>query len=928
MNRPKRILAVGEASYLATGYATYNNEVLTRLYKTGKYELAELGCYGCFEDSRTARIPWKFYGGMPKPGTEQHRNFMNNPINSFGKERFENILLDFKPDIVFDIRDYWMMSYQEKSPFRKHFHWCFSGKTPVLVQDGMYKNIDEIKIGDVILDGEYNPTKIKNISKRKEKKLLKVKTSGYGIGITTTKEHKFFCIPNKGRVFNNKTRRYYKNENFYDKDMALEIAADNLKKGDMLVFPPVKVNIDKSIDYNNHLAILVGYFISEGTCDNYGHIRFTIHEKEDEYATEIIEAIKYIYPDKKIENRIVKNAKCRIIGINDKKEVNDFWLKFYDENGYKIMPSWVFNSPQSFISEVIRCMWRGDGCVVKNSHNYNGLEYFTNSKQLSLQLWQSLLRLKIVSNVIYRKNSGYRFFIYGNNAQKLQNIVNKKNTSTELQFLKTGEILKNRAWIDKNGYLIVKITDIETIENEEFVYDIEVESKSHTFLVPYKVHNCIMPTIDAEPQDNNWIGTYMSADSVFCYTDWGVELLKKQSGGLINVIGSCPPGGDIENFKPVQDRDSFRQSIGFDSGLFIVGTMMRNQCRKLYPNLLDAFNQYLDKCKKQNEELYHKSFLYIHTTYPDLGWEIPELIIHKGLSKKVILTYYCQTCQYTFPSFFIDPSIICHRCNSSSCGTPTTGAGTSREELCKILNTFDAYVQYASNEGFGMPQVEAACCGVPVFATDYSAMSDVVRKINGFPINVKAYYYDGGTKGKRAIPDNDDFVEKLYKFATMPKQMRLRKGMEARIGVEKHYDWNKISKKWEDLFDSIDVSLNKPWNSQPIILNPEINIPNINSNEALVSWCFENILGLPELINSHHYYKYINDLNYGHKIQQSVSLLSDDMSVLSGDRKFQSFTREDFIKEMRIVRSHINYWEQKRVGMISEPTPDYILGAN
>ena len=39
-----------------------------------------------------------------------------------------------------------------------------------------------------------------------------------------------------------------------------------------------------------------------------------------------------------------------------------------------------------------------------------------------------------------------------------------------------------------------------------------------------------------------------------------------------------------------------------------------------------------------------------------------------------------------------------------------------------------------------MPQVEAACCGVPVAAVDYSAMEDVVRHTNGYPIRIKKMF--------------------------------------------------------------------------------------------------------------------------------------------------------------------------------------------
>ena len=41
MNK-KKVLVMGEAHYLNSGFGTYTNELLTRLHKTNKYELIEL----------------------------------------------------------------------------------------------------------------------------------------------------------------------------------------------------------------------------------------------------------------------------------------------------------------------------------------------------------------------------------------------------------------------------------------------------------------------------------------------------------------------------------------------------------------------------------------------------------------------------------------------------------------------------------------------------------------------------------------------------------------------------------------------------------------------------------------------------------------------------------------------------------------------
>ena len=90
--------------------------------------------------------------------------------------------------------------------------------------------------------------------------------------------------------------------------------------------------------------------------------------------------------------------------------------------------------------------------------------------------------------------------------------------------------------------------------------------------------------------------------------------------------------------------------------------------------------------------------------------------------------------------------------------------GVSNEYLSDIVNCFDVYLQYANSEGFGLPQVEAAACGVPVMSIDYSAMSRVVRKLGGTPLKVKHLSKEMETGCLRAVPDNTYAAKKLKDF--------------------------------------------------------------------------------------------------------------------------------------------------------------------
>ena len=106
----KKILLCNEASFLNTGYSIYGKEVMRRLLATDKYELAELSVYGSEIDSRQEQIPWKYYPNHPNPNIEAEvMDFNSKQINVFGGWRFEEVCLDFRPDIVMDIRDFWMV---------------------------------------------------------------------------------------------------------------------------------------------------------------------------------------------------------------------------------------------------------------------------------------------------------------------------------------------------------------------------------------------------------------------------------------------------------------------------------------------------------------------------------------------------------------------------------------------------------------------------------------------------------------------------------------------------------------------------------------------------------------------------------------------------------------------------------------------------
>ena len=489
---------------------------------------------------------------------------------------------------------------------------------------------------------------------------------------------------------------------------------------------------------------------------------------------------------------------------------------------------------------------------------------------------------------------------YANAPAKTDPRIQEYNNNTSNQF---GEWRFERVLLDFKPDIVFDIRDFWMLGYQ-----------SQSPLREY-YHWAIMPTVDSAPQRPEWVDVFSKADGVFTYTDWSGNVLRKESGGLIKPVSSASPGVDIDLFNPVKNKGAHKKNMGLFDDVKIIGTVMRNQKRKLYPDLFQAFRKYLDTCEASGQsELAKKTYLYCHTSYPDVGWDFPILLKEFGLGSKVLFTYYCKESKKCFPSFFHGAQTVSPYTNSITAVMPSVVQGITDEQLKDIICLFDVYVQYAICEGFGMPQVEAAGCGVPVMSVDYSAMEDVVRKLDGYPIKTKSMFRELETGAYRAMPDNDDLAQTLLRFFSLPEPVRQRKGFKTREAAVKHYTWDKTAKIWENYFDGVKLKGNQgKWDSKPNLVNVDIKLPENISNKDFV----ETIMGaaLGSRIDNYSYRKseYIKDLNYGARFD---------------GKGWKKFDREDFVKIMNVIAQNINHCEQARCGMIQLDTPDYIQYAN
>ena len=384
-------------------------------------------------------------------------------------------------------------------------------------------------------------------------------------------------------------------------------------------------------------------------------------------------------------------------------------------------------------------------------------------------------------------------------------------------------------------------------------------------LRPY-FHWVWMPTVDSAPQRQEWINGFSECDALFAYSEFGAKVMKEQGKKKVNVIGCASPGIDPSVYVPVSDKREHRKKLGIDPDCFIVGTVMRNQKRKLFFELMKSFRLFLDTAPP---EIANKSYLYLHTSYPEpQGWDLPDGIMQNGLGGKVLMTYLCRNCKKLSCQPFNDAMTWCPHCNGLSAVCPTVSFGVTIEDLVGIYNLFDLYAQYAICEGFGMPQVEAAACGIPVAATNYSAMEDVIHHTKGFPIPVKKFFRELETNAERAYPNNEAMANTILEFFQSTETERLKKSMEARAGAISRYDWDDTAKQLENYIDSYTpVGKQGAWDSAPVFPSiPEAKPDNFSNHNEFIEWIFSDLMKEPQKIHKEEGVKLVRDLNFGAQI--------------------------------------------------------------
>lgn len=260
--------------------------------------------------------------------------------------------------------------------------------------------------------------------------------------------------------------------------------------------------------------------------------------------------------------------------------------------------------------------------------------------------------------------------------------------------------------------------------------------------------------------------------AVATWTDFAAKELRTRGyAGRLEIV---PLGVDLNLFQPRDRAQSRRQVLGdavssqVGEG-FVVGVVGRNQPRKRLDLTLDYFAHWVQSKGIKD------AYLLMHVgPTGDRGFDLHALADYHGLRGRI---------------FMSDPGL---------------GAGLPADVMPTLYSAMDALVTTSQGEGWGLPELEAMACGVPVMAPDWSGLGSWARDAAILiPCTATACTapVDGRMHTVGGIADRNLFVEGLDALYRSPRH-REAYGKRGRRLAEQ-YPWSRAAEGMRELIESV-----------------------------------------------------------------------------------------------------------------------------
>lgn len=389
---------------------------------------------------------------------------------------------------------------------------CLAGDTRVLMADGTYKNIKDIRLHDRVINGHGMPVDVIGVTYSGMRKVKKYKNNLWYKNTIVTPDHKHMvgdygsfsasvnsvnlqeCLHKLCRNGDSKFHWDNSEDNFKNKTLVMPMKISfEMKESftiDMNLFAHSvrgfsgSSDINKSIIPSYNLGYLIGTFIGDGTAGIYrteressvnngtrnstSNLKWYFGKEEGSIALKVKNALSDVFNIKSTVD-VISNMTTVYCASN---VLSRFFSQFYDENNKKIIPDMYLINNHEYLKGILDGMVDSDG-----SYYSDGRIEFGNTSEILIERFA----------VIFYMINGYfpSMQSHGKSCGTLEHI--------NIDNIQDSYVCRSIATPQNNEYKY----QINRIYNEpediEFLvptYDIEVDCESHSFIANNSVvHN-------------------------------------------------------------------------------------------------------------------------------------------------------------------------------------------------------------------------------------------------------------------------------------------------------------------------------------------------------------------------------------------------------------------------------------------------------
>jgi len=396
---------------------------------------------------------------------------------------------------------------------------CFTGDMRVLMNDGTYCPIKDVRSGNFVISHTGEPREVLNVQRHLDKENdigFEIKAEGNPVAIKATKEHPFLILKEQNTCYitgdiidvPKTSRRFFpRMKPGAYQTIAAQTAvkpdfefywkqASDLQKEDMVCFP-ISDRVIPHDDANIDSARLIGYFLAEGNYTKYkGNkkgIEFTFGISENSIANEVIERLnrKFEYTEKTAKVYYRKNRNNIVVKFNNESVAQWFFMYCGEYCDQKEIAGSVLYWNKNVQAEIIGAWLSGDGTRRRITNNknqkvYDNLSGTTCSEKMSHQLRFILARLGIPSTLRSVKQDGKK----EHHTISIGSAASQDLNEYVVAHKQVEGVYRKRPFRKADKYMVVPIKSIKKIELSEPVFNLEVD-KDNSFIVEgVAVHNC------------------------------------------------------------------------------------------------------------------------------------------------------------------------------------------------------------------------------------------------------------------------------------------------------------------------------------------------------------------------------------------------------------------------------------------------------